>query len=146
MLCLRVFRCDCTVRGFGDGRANELRIDLTMSSKGPACALVPARLKPKKQTINRRSEHFIKLTDTAASLKECQSKLGAKSRRHLGGKRIKLRKKSSTYRWPPAENNVFLCPRMNTATMCAGKFLRFHGRILPELFFYCPSGVDEFRG
>jgi hypothetical protein len=33
---------------------------------------------------------------------------------------------------------------MNAAAMGAGKFLRFHSRGLPELFFYCLSGVDEF--
>ena len=39
LLCLGLFRRGCGVRGFGAGRANELRIDLKTSSKGPACPM-----------------------------------------------------------------------------------------------------------
>jgi hypothetical protein len=47
LLCLRLLRRGCVDRGFGAGRANELRIDLKKSSKGPACPMsgAPNRVK-----------------------------------------------------------------------------------------------------
>src|SRR5437899_9389202 len=43
-----------------------------------------------------------------------------------------------------AENDVLLCPGMNTAAMGTGELLCFHFGCLPTLFFDCPSRVGQF--
>ena len=42
-----------------------------------------------------------------------------------------------------AENDVLLCPGMNTAAMSAGELLCFYFGCLPTLFFDCPSRVGQ---
>ena len=42
-----------------------------------------------------------------------------------------------------AEDNVFLCPGMNTPAVCAGELLCFYFGRLPALFCYRPSGIGQ---
>jgi len=42
-----------------------------------------------------------------------------------------------------AENNVFLFPGMNVATVCAGELLLFHLRSGPALFIDGLAGIDK---
>ena len=42
-----------------------------------------------------------------------------------------------------AENNIFLCPRVNVAAMRTRELLLFYFGRLPALFFYCQTGVGQ---
>jgi hypothetical protein len=91
LLSLRPFRRGCGGRGFGVGRANELRIDLKMSSKGPASLVAPNKVKIDRQTRIVRSEDFIVVADTACILRKMpvlpQQFLGASFSAPVRGRR-----------------------------------------------------------